>query len=62
MGSGIAELLGSEFTLFAVALAGLAVTGLAIVRDLRATPSSTAPLSAVAALAPVPVAEVVGVL
>jgi len=40
--SGLAELFGSEFTLFAAALVGLAVTGLAIVRDLGASRSAMA--------------------
>ncbi len=61
MGSGIVELIGSEFTLFAAALVGLAITGLAIVRDLSVSPASASRLSAVVP-APVPVAEAVGVL
>jgi hypothetical protein len=63
MESGLAELLGSEFTLFGAALVGLAVTCLAIVRDLGASRSHTLVLSAGIVLVPVaPVVEGVRVL
>jgi hypothetical protein len=49
----MAELFGSEFTLFAAALAALAITGLAIVRDLGASRPTASALSAVVIAVPV---------
>jgi hypothetical protein len=43
----LSDLFGSEFTLMGAALAGLALTSLAILRDLRLSPpASVAPLAA----------------
>ena len=59
----MAELFGSEFTLFAAALVGVAITGLAIVRDLGASrPTASAPSAVVSMIPVAPVAEAVGVV